>query len=246
MKQLVAYITCAYPDVNFTTDLALSMKQNGADILELGIPFSDPVADGPVIEKANKLALESGFKLQSLYDVTQNISSVIQTYWMGYANTFFSQGFDSIAQRASTLGVQGFIIPDLPYEEASKQIKALQKNDIKLVSFVAPTDSGRRIRKLVIKADGFIYLVAYAGITGDGKSEDLDEVIREIRKNSATPLYIGFGVNAKNAKHKAQNVDGVIVGSEFVKVLIDESLTNTQKIDTISALTKQIKESINS
>jgi tryptophan synthase alpha chain len=246
LKKLITYLTCAYPDPSFTIELALKLKENGTDIIELGIPFSDPVADGPVIEKANKLALESGFKMSQLYEVSKQIAPQIDTYWMGYFNMFFSKGIKQIALDASSFGVKGFIIPDLPHEEAFAYRESFSSNDISLVSFVAPTDSPRRIKKLVGRSQGFVYLVAYAGITGSAQSEELDSIIEEIRKQTQTPLYLGFGVNEQNAKEKAQDVDGVIVGSEFIKILIDETLTNNQKIDTICALSSRIKEAINS
>ena len=246
MKKLVSYITAGYLDQNFTIDLALSLKENGTDILELGIPFSDPVADGPIIEEANRLALINGFKMEQLYDITSNISSKIDTYWMGYCNMFFAKGLKQISQKAKEVGAKGFIIPDMPYEETLSHISTFRQNDLFIIQFVAPTDSSRRVKKLVSKSSGFIYLVAYAGITGFGQNENLENIISDIKKNTKTPLYLGFGINAQNAKEKAKDVDGVIVGSEYIKVLIDESLTKTQKIDKISTLSKQIKESINS
>ncbi len=245
MKKLVAYITAGYPDINFSVDLALSLRDSGADILELGIAFSDPVADGPIIEEANLRSLKNGFKMQSLYEISKNISSEIDTYWMGYFNSFYNKGVENISKIASGMGVKGFIIPDLPHEESTIYKPLLKNNSIKLVNFVAPTDGKERIKKVVKNSDGFTYLVAYAGITGSGMSEDLSEIIKEVKSNSQTPLYLGFGVNEKTAKEKSKGVDGVIVGSAFVKVLLDDSLNKTQKIQKISGIAKVIKEEIN-
>ncbi len=245
MKKLVAYITCAYPDVNFTEDLILSMKESGVDFVELGVPFSDPVADGPVIEEANLKALQSGFKMSDLFEVSKKVAKEIDTLWMGYFNPFYKNGVDFHLQKAKEYGVKGFIIPDLPYEEAKNYKKDFDNFGISLIDFVAPTDSYDRINSIVQEAKTFIYLVAYAGITGSGKNEDLSEVIDNIRKVSTTDLFLGFGVNEKTAKEKSKNVDGVIVGSAFVKILLDESLTNIQKIDNISQLASCIKEQIN-
>ena len=245
MKQLVGFITSSYPDNAFTIDLALSMKEAGVDTLELGIPFSDPVADGPVIEKASLLALQNGFKLSDLFEVSGKIAPHMDTLWMGYMNPFYHYGFEKFLQKGKELGVQGSIIPDLPYEEAKKYKPLFEKYDQSLIDFVAPTDSEKRIEELVKSSNKFIYLVAYAGITGAGKNEDLNEVISNIKKYTTTPIYIGFGVDANTAQEKAKNVDGVIVGSAFVKHLIDKSLSNNEKIKKITSLAKEIKEKIN-
>lgn len=245
MKKLVAYITCGYPDKEFTVDLAASLKDAGADLLELGIPFSDPVADGPTIEEASFRALANGFKTDWLFEVSPQISKTIDTLWMGYFNSFYKRGMDFFSKKAKECGVSGFIIPDLPYEESLKYKKDFEKDSLALIDFVSPTDTKKRIETIVKDAKKFIYLVAYAGITGVGKEEDLGEVIANIREYSDTPIYTGFGVNEKTAKEKSKGVDGVIVGSSFVKVLLDDSLTSSQKIDSINKIASRIKEEIN-
>ena len=245
MKNLVAYITTGYPDLDFTVDLALSLAQSGVDTLELGMPFSDPVADGPVIEKASLYSLQNGFKVEHLFAASRQIAPHIDTLWMGYFNPFYHKGFDLFIDEATKSGVNGFIIPDLPLEEARPYKKMMQEQNLALIDFVAPTDSNERISELVSDADKFIYLVAYAGITGAGKSESLEHIIDNIRKVTQAPIYVGFGVDQNSAKEKAQGVDGVIVGSAFVKILLDKSLKHTKKIENISQLAKEIKEKIN-
>ena len=246
MKKLVAYITSSYPDANFTIDLSAKLAEAGVDFLELGVPFSDPVADGPVIERANLRALQNGFKINNLFQITKEIAPVIDTLWMGYFNSFYHKGLETFIKEAQSSGLKGFIIPDLPYEEAKPYKPQIEQAGLSLVDFIAPTDSHERIKQIVSDAKLFIYMVAYAGITGSGKSEDLTPVIESVKKCSNTPLYIGFGVNEQNAKEKAQNVDGVIVGSEFIKVLLNDTLNHTQKINTIATIAKNIKEKINS
>ena len=240
MKKLVAYLTTAYPDKNFTIDAVLALKENGVDKIELGIPFSDPVADGPVIEKANLIALQNGFKINDVFEVSKEIGDKIDTYWMGYFNSFYHKGYDFMVENAKKTNIKGFIIPDLPYEET-----LIYKDKFPLISFVAPTDSQERIQTILKDSQEFIYMVAYAGITGSEKKEDLSEVIENIRKVSQTSLYIGFGVNEKTAREKSKNVDGVIVGSAFIKVLLEND-TYSNKIKKISQIAKNIKESINS
>ncbi|MCB4746684.1 MAG: tryptophan synthase subunit alpha [Sulfurovum sp.] len=245
MKQLVAYITTGFPSINFTIDVALALAEAGVDTLELGIPFSDPVADGPVIEAANLKALQNGFKLQKLFDASLKIAPHIDTLWMGYFNPFYHKGMETFINEANKAGVNGFIIPDLPFEEAQPYKPIIEKAGLNLIDFIAPTDSRKRIKQIVTGAKKFIYLVAYAGITGKGKSENLQEVIADIKTFTNTPVYVGFGVDQHTAKEKAKGVDGVIVGSAFVKVLLNESLSGTQKITEIATIAKEIKEKIN-
>jgi tryptophan synthase alpha chain len=245
LKKLVGFITSSLPQNNFTVDLALSMKEAGVDTLELGIPFSDPVADGPVIEKASLMALNNGFKLKDLFEVSSKIAPYMDTLWMGYMNPFFHYGIENFLQKAQEFGINGAIIPDLPFEEAKGYKDLFKKYNQSLIDFVAPTDSLERIKLITQNTNKFIYLVAYAGITGSGAKEDLTQIISDVRSCTNTPLYIGFGVDEKTAKEKSQGVDGVIVGSAFVKHLIDDSLSNNEKISKIIASAKQIKEEIN-
>lgn len=245
MKKLVGYITASLPNNNFTVDLAYSMKEAGVDMLELGIPFSDPVADGPVIEKANLIALNNGFKLKDLFEVSSKIGKNIDTLWMGYMNPFYHFGIEKFLQKADEFGISGTVIPDLPYEMAQNFEVLFKKYNKSNICFVAPTDSEERIKQIATNAQKFIYMVAYTGITGNGQKEDLSQIIQNVRKYSNTPLYIGFGVDEKTCKEKIIGVDGVIVGSAFVKHIIDDSLSNNEKIKKISSIVKEIKEKIN-
>ena len=247
MKKLVGFITSSLPENNFTVDLALSMKDVGVDTLELGIPFSDPVADGPIIEKASLKALQNGFKLKDLFEVSSQIAPKMDTLWMGYMNPFYHYGMEKILQKAKEFNIQGSIIPDLPYEEvkAYNYKDLFEKYDKTLIDFVAPTNSLERIKMITQRSNKFIYMVAYAGITGSGAKENLTQIIKNVRNCTDTPLYIGFGVDEKTAKAKSVGVDGVIVGSAFVKHLIDDSLSNDEKISKIVTTAKRIKEEIN-
>jgi len=245
LKKLVAYITTGYPSLDFTVDMALALAEAGVDTLELGVPFSDPVADGPVIERANLLSLQNGFKIDQLFEVSKQIAPKIDTLWMGYFNPFYHKGMERFINEAKSSGVNGFIIPDLPYEEALAYKPSIEENGLNLIDFIAPTDPRERIEMIAKEAKKFIYLVAYAGITGAGQSEDLQETVAMIREYTKTDVFVGFGVNEKTAKEKAKGVDGVIVGSAFVNILLDESISNTQKIEKVSALAKEIKEKIN-
>ena len=238
MKKLIAYITASYPDKKFSIELINTLKEAKVDGVELGIPFSDPVADGEIIQEANKKALENRFKIKDIFEISKNID--IDTYWMGYFNNFYKKGYDFMVEKAKELNIKGFIIPDLPYEEA-----ITYSDKFPLISFVAPTDNKERIKKILQNPKEFIYLVAYTGITGTEKKENLEEVINNIREVTSTSIYIGFGVNEKTAKEKSKNVDGVIVGSRFIKILLSEN-SYTSKLKEIYEVAKTIKKEINS
>jgi len=246
MKKLVAYITSGYPEKSFSIDLALALGQNGVDTLELGVPFSDPVADGPLIEKANHLSLEHGFKFEHLKEISKAVALHVDTLWMGYFNSFYQQDMDKLIPFAKEIGVNGLIIPDLPHEEALAYADLFKSNNVANISFVAPTDSQERIKEVVSAAQKFIYMVAYTGITGSGVAEDLQPFLADIKKYTQTPVYVGFGVNAKTAKDKVAGADGVIVGSAFIDILLNENFNYSQKIKECSELAKIIKNEINS
>jgi tryptophan synthase alpha chain len=245
MKKLVAYITSAYPEKSFSIDLALALGDNGVDTLELGVPFSDPVADGPLIEKANHKSLELGFKFKHLLEISEAVAPKVDILWMGYFNSFYQQDMSKLIPLASKLGVNGLIIPDLPHEEALAYSDLFKANSVSNISFVAPTDSEERIKKVVSDSQKFIYMVAYAGITGSGQAEDLQPFLGSIKKYSDTPVYVGFGVSAKTAKDKVKGADGVIVGSAFIDILLKDDLTSSQKIKQCSELAQILKNEIN-
>ncbi len=238
MKKLIAYITTGYPNKNFTIELINEISEF-VDGIELGIPFSDPVADGDVIQEVNKKALENGYKIDDTFYVSKYVPKEISLYWMGYFNNFYHKGYDFMVARAKETNVKGFIIPDLPYEEA-----VVYEEKFPLISFVAPTDSKERIKTILRNPKEFVYMVAYAGITGSDKKEDLSEIISTIKAITSVPVYIGFGVNEKTAREKSKDVDGVIVGSAFVKVLL-ENISYKEKIAKIKEKAKIIKEEIN-
>ncbi|MCK4874487.1 MAG: tryptophan synthase subunit alpha [Sulfurimonas sp.] len=246
MKKLVAYITSGYPEKSFSIDLALTLGDSGVDTLELGVPFSDPVADGPLIERASHRALDLGFKFERILDISKEVAPKVDTLWMGYFNSFYQQDMNKLIPLASEIGVNGLIIPDLPYEEALAYNELFDSNNMSNISFVAPTDSEQRIQKIVKDSKKFIYMVAYTGITGSGNAEDLQPFLSSIRKYTQTPVYVGFGVNEKTAKDKVKGADGVIVGSAFIDILLKDDLTYKQKISECSELAKVIKDKINS
>lgn len=245
MKKLVAYITSGYPEKSFSIDLALALGESGVDTLEFGVPFSDPVADGPLIEKANHKALQDGFKFTDLLEISEIVAPKVDTLWMGYFNSFYQQNLEELIPLAKKLQVNGLIIPDLPHEEALLYKELFSANKIANISFVAPTDSEARIKEVVSHAQKFIYMVAYTGITGSGVAENLQPFLTSIKKYTQTPVYVGFGVNAKTAKDKVVGADGVIVGSAFIDILLQDTLSYAQKVAQCCELSKIIKNEIN-
>ncbi len=246
MKKLVAYLTSGYPDINFTHDLIEALAQSGhIDKLELGVPFSDPVADGEIIERANLQALKKGIKYNHVLEIAKK-SKLTDIYLMGYFNSFYNRNFEQAINELAENNIRGLIIPDLPLEENKKYANIFYKNGRENIQFIAPTDNFERVKKVLeFKTGSFIYLVAYAGITGSGRGEDLSQIIKNVRSVSDNDLYVGFGVNEKTAKEKAKNVDGVIVGSAFVKILLDDSISHLEKISKIVESAKIIKREIN-
>jgi len=245
LKNLVAYITSGYPEKSFSIDLALALGENGVDTLEFGVPFSDPVADGPLIEKANHKALELGFKFTDLLEISREVAPKVDTLWMGYFNSFYQQHMEKLLPHAKDIGINGLIIPDLPHEEALLYKNMFDDNSLANISFVAPTDSEQRIKEIVSEAKKFIYMVAYTGITGSGKAEDLQPFLANIKQYTQTAVYVGFGVNEKTAKEKVIGANGVIVGSAFIDILLKENLNYTQKIKQCTQLSQIIKNEIN-
>ena len=244
MKKLIAYLSSAYPNRDFSVELILALKESGVDLIELGIPFSDPIADGEVIQEISKLSIANGYKFKDLLYISKKVSKEIQTLWMGYFNSFYTRGLDISFQEAKKLNINSVIIPDLPYEEYLRFKDIFIKNQISNIAFIAPTHKENRIKNIVQNSKNFIYLVAYAGITGKQKDENLEEIITYIQKYTSTPVYLGFGVDEKNAKEKSKNLDGVIVGSAFMKVLLDNKISYKEKLNKICAKAKIIKNEI--
>lgn len=245
MKELVSFITCGFTDKEFSKELGAALIEAGSDRLELGIPFSDPVADGALIEKASLSAIKAGFKTKDAFEIASCLSSKAPIYFMGYFNSFFSGGFGSFCEKASASGVKGFIIPDLPFEEGARYAKTMEAHNLSNISFLAVTHADERVEMVARASKEFIYLVAFAGITGADKSEDLQPILQKVKSVTDTKVFVGFGVNEKTAKSRAEGADGVIVGSAFTKIVLDESLSGGQKIAECAKLAKIIKEQIN-
>ena len=222
-KAFIPFITCGDPDLDTTKEIVLSMAANGADLIELGIPFSDPTAEGPVIQGANLRALTGGVTTDKIFDMVRQLRQDISIpmVFMTYANVVFSYGADKFISTCAEIGIDGLILPDLPFEEKEEFDDICKKYSVDLVSLIAPT-SANRIAMIASKAQGFIYIVSSLGVTGV-RSEiktDIPSLVKLVRENASVPCAVGFGISTPEQAAKMASVsDGAIVGSAIVKLI---------------------------
>lgn len=224
-KAFIPFITCGDPDLQTTAAAVREMATNGADLIELGIPFSDPTAEGPVIQDANFRALKGGVTTDKVFDLVRDLRKDVSVpfVFMTYANVVFSYGAEKFISTCSEIGVDGIILPDVPFEEKEEFAGICKAIDVALISMIAPT-SEDRIAMIAKEAEGFLYVVSSLGVTGM-RSEiktDLPSIIKVIRENSQIPCAIGFGIsNPQQAHDMAEISDGAIVGSGIIKILAE-------------------------
>ena len=222
-KAFIAFITCGDPNLETTGAAVRAAAENGADLIELGIPFSDPTAEGPVIQGANLWALRGGVTTDKIFDFVRELRRdvSIPLVFMTYANVVFSYGAERFISTCQAIGIDGLILPDLPYEEKEEFLPLCRQYGVDLISMIAPT-SESRIAMIAREAEGFIYVVSSLGVTGT-RSEittDLSSIIAKIRENTDTPCAIGFGISTpEQAKKMADVSDGAIVGSAIIRLL---------------------------
>jgi len=223
-KALIPFLTGGYPDMPTSADLAVAIAEAGADLIELGVPFSDPIADGPTIQRSSKFALDRGATLKKILEVVRSIreKTEVPLLLFGALNPFLRYGIEKIVADAKTAGADGFLIPDCPPEE-SEQIETLcRENEMSLVYLAAPTSPPERHRMIAEHTTGFLYYVAQKGVTG-ARSElpsDLLEQLEQLRSVSEKPIAVGFGISKpEHVAHVAQAADGVIVGSALIDVI---------------------------
>lgn len=222
-KAFIPFITVGDPDVDTTKNSVIAMAQNGADLIELGIPFSDPTAEGPVIQGANIRALANGMTTDKVFDFVRDVRKEVSIpmVFMTYANVVFSYGAERFISACKEIGIDGLILPDLPYEEKGEFLPTCQKYGVDLISLIAPT-SEKRIAKIAKDAQGFLYIVSSLGVTGTRTqiTTDLASIVKVVRENTDVPCAIGFGISTpEQAKKMAGISDGAIVGSAIIKLL---------------------------
>lgn len=222
-KAFIAFVTCGDPDLETTAAVVRAAVENGADLIELGIPFSDPTAEGPVIQGANVRALSGGVTTDKIFALVKELRQDVKVpmVFMTYSNVIFSYGADRFLSICKEIEIDGLILPDLPFEEKEEFLPVCHKYGVDLISLVAPT-SENRIAMIAKEAEGFLYIVSSLGVTGT-RSEiktDLKSIIEVVRQNTDLPCAIGFGISTpEQAKKMADLSDGAIVGSAIIKLL---------------------------
>lgn len=223
-KAFIPFITCGDPDLETTMKIVHEMQENGADLIELGIPFSDPTAEGPVIQEASLRALNAGTTTDKIFDMVIKLRSegiTVPMVFMTYANVVYSYGSERFISKCKEIGIDGLILPDIPYEEKEEFWDICVKYDIDLVSLIAPT-SEDRIAMIAKEAKGFIYVVSSLGVTGTRSTitTDIGALTSKIREVTDVPCAIGFGISGpEQAAKMSAHADGVIVGSAIVKIV---------------------------
>ena len=222
-KAFIPFITCGDPDLATTAAVIRAAVENGADLIELGIPFSDPTAEGPVIQEANLRALKGGITTDRIFDFVKELRQDVSVpmVFMTYANVVYSYGAERFFAACKDSGIDGIILPDLPYEEKEEFLPICRKAGVDLISMIAPT-SENRIAMIAGDAEGFLYIVSSLGVTGTRTEikTDLASIVETVRKNTDIPCAIGFGISTPEQAQKMASIsDGAIVGSAIIKLL---------------------------
>ena len=242
-KAFIPFITCGDPDLDTTKKLVIEMEKNGADLIELGIPFSDPTAEGPVIQGANIRALSNGITTDDIFAMVAELRKTVKIplVFMTYANVVFSYGKDRFFENCKNAGIDGIILPDVPFEEKAEFEESAAVYGIDFISMIAPT-SKERIDMIAKEAKGFIYVVSSLGVTGTRTeiNSNIKELVERVRKNTDVPCAVGFGIsNPKQAATMAGISDGAIVGSAIVRMIEKYGKDSPKEV---GRFVKEIKE----
>ena len=244
-KALIPFITCGDPSLEMTKELVLAMAEEGADLIELGIPFSDPMAEGPVISEASVRALKAGTTTEKVFDLVRDLRRTIDIpmVFMTYANVLFSYGSERFIKTSREIGIDGFILPDIPYEEKGEFDSICRQYDRDLISLIAPT-SRERITMIAAEATGFLYCVSSLGVTGT-RSEittDIAGMVQLAKTVSDIPCAVGFGIsNPQQAAAMAAVSDGVIIGSAFMKLIAEHG---NKAVPYVRQFTREIRGTV--
>ena len=222
-KAFIPFITAGDPDLETTEKILYTMQENGADLIEIGIPFSDPVAEGIVIQQADERALAAGTTTDKIFDMLEKNKEHfhVPMVFMTYINVIFVYGIEKFAKRTKEIGMAGVIVPDMPFEDKEELDQIFHKYELDVISLIAPT-SKERIKAIAAEAQGFVYCVSSLGVTGvrDNISQGVAEMVREVKKVKDIPCAVGFGISTpEQAENMAAVSDGVIVGSAIVRIV---------------------------
>lgn len=244
-KAFIPFFTCGDPTLEVTGKLVRAAVEQGADLIELGIPFSDPTAEGPVIQEANIRALQGGVTTDKVFEFVRELRKdvTVPMVFMTYANVVFSYGATEFIRTCKEIGIDGLILPDLPFEEKEEFAPICKEFDVALISLIAPT-SEHRIAKIAKEAEGFLYIVSSLGVTGT-RSEittDLASIVKVVKENTGIPCAIGFGISTpQQAAKMAQIADGAIVGSAIMKMV---ETYGQNAVSYVTDYVKSMKESL--
>lgn len=236
-KLLSIYVTAGFPEKDATTDILLTLTDSGADFIELGMPFSDPIADGPVIQEASQKALDNGITMDEIFNIIKIVrqKSDIPILMMGYINPILKYGLDDFIKKSAEVQVDGFILPDWPLEENIEYIDQLKNNDLDLIHLIAPNTPKERIIQIDEKSTSFVYCVAYTGVTGlDSQiTVETKAFLNYLRSSLTNPFLVGFGVkNHDDFVNYTQYASGVIVGTKFIQLLQETHMDHRQEAIT--------------
>jgi tryptophan synthase alpha chain len=247
-KALIGFLTAGDPSLEKTEEFILAMSKAGADLIEIGIPFSDPIAEGEVIQRANMRALDAGATTDKIFEMVKSvrIKTSVPLVFLTYMNPVFVYGAKRFFENCREVGISGIIIPDLPFEEKDEISDTARQNNVDIITLIAPT-SDDRIKVLARRAQGFVYLVSSLGVTGvrSAINTDLKSIISEIRTVTDTPIAVGFGISSpEQARDIASVADGVIIGSAIVKIIEEYGVDATDKLfEYISEVKRAISSS---
>lgn len=240
-KALIAYLTVGYPSMEKTVEIAVLLSKKGCDIIELGIPFSDPLADGATIQKASFHAIEHGINVKSCFEVAKTLKAKITKplVFMSYYNPILNYGLKEFSLDCSHTGIDGLIVPDLPPEESIDLESLLRKYRIPVIYLLSPNATEERIRIVALRSRGFIYLTSIVGLTGtrDTLSGELEKFILKVKSITHQPLCVGFGISTpEQAKKAVKHANGVIIGSKIIQLLDDTDKLSEFITETRNAL----------
>lgn len=247
-KAIIPFITAGDPDLDKTGELVMAMEKAGADIIELGVPFSDPIADGPIIQRASYRALKGGVSLRKILGLVKDLrrETSVPIVLMTYYNPVFKYGLSEFVKDAVGAAVDGIIVPDLPPEEGRGIIEEGMKAGLDTIFLIAPTSTRERIKMISALSRGFIYYVSLTGVTGARESlpTEVEESVKRIKKATDKPIAVGFGIStAEQAKRIASFADGVIIGSAIVG-LIERNTGNPDLVRIVSDFVREVKGGI--
>ncbi len=247
-KALVAFLTAGYPDEETFIQLVHAAADAGCDVIEIGIPFSDPIADGPLIQQSSRQALDGGMSLKKSLEIATLLSVDIDVplVFMSYYNPILRMGNERFAVRAADAHLAGVIIPDMPVEESGAVRPVFAEKGVVYIDLIAPTSSDERIGRIVERADGFLYLVSVTGVTGvhSPAAGDLERFVGRVREHTDLPLYVGFGISdIEKSRAAARVADGVIIGSALIR-LVQSAASHGEAVAAVGSFLTDVKKAI--